>query len=142
MRKVRGETLLPDCDGRGLLALESACCRYLCTGVAVTRCKDCGLYTVTPVARVRKAPRRGRVKDPAYLSWCAKQPCCVTGELPATTHHLRSIGSQKDDTRVVRLAKRLHLHDAGPCSIERLGRVVFQLKFGISLEGEPAGLAS
>jgi hypothetical protein len=102
----------------------------------VTRCKDCGLYTVIPLSPVRKAPRRGRVKDPAYLSWCAKRPCCVTGELPATTHHLRTMGSSKDDTRVVRLVKRLHLHDAGVDSIERIGRRAFELKWGVCLDGE------
>jgi hypothetical protein len=33
--------------------------------------------------------RRGRVRERRYLAWCATQPCCVTGELPATTHHVR-----------------------------------------------------
>jgi hypothetical protein len=71
-------------------------------------CKQCGKVTVSKIhPRVRI--RKGRVKDPAYLSWCSKQPCCVSGELPATTHHVRSWGSPKDDTRVIRLAKRFHI---------------------------------
>lgn len=81
----------------------------------------------------RRSPRRGRVKDRTYLAWCATQPCCVTREFPATTHHIRFCGSPKSDHVVIRLVERLHLHDAGMLSIERIGKEAFEAEFGINI---------
>lgn len=89
-----------------------------------------------PMKKRRSTPRRGRVVDKLFLRWCSLQPCCITNELPATTHHVRSFGSQKDDTRVVRLVARLHMHEFGMFSIERLGKEKFEEHFGIVLEDE------
>lgn len=48
--------------------------------------------------------------DKPRMDWAAKQPCCVTGETFAvTTHHVREFGSPRDDTRIIRLAARLHM---------------------------------
>ncbi len=80
--------------------------------------------------------KRGRVRDKPYLKWCALQPCCVTNELPATTHHVRLFGSPRDDRRVIRLAARLHMHDFGMESIERLGKQAFELRHRIQIEAE------
>ncbi len=80
--------------------------------------------------------RRGRIRDGRYLEWCASQPCCVTNELPATTHHVRLFGSPRDDRRVIRLAARLHMHDFGMESIERLGKRQFEARHGIGIEAE------
>jgi hypothetical protein len=102
-------------------------------------CKECGKITVSKI-QPRVRPRQGQVKDPAYLSWCSKQPCCISGELPATTHHVRNFGSPKDDHRVIRLAKRFHLYEAGPDSIERLGKTAFERKHGIGIEAEAVRL--
>src|ERR1700678_3254157 len=88
----------------------------------------------------RKALRKGRVVDREYLDWCATQPCCVTLELPATTHHIRAFGSPKDDHSVIRLVARLHLHEAGMNSIERLGKEKFEAMHGISLMDEASKL--
>jgi hypothetical protein len=90
--------------------------------------------------RPRKQPRRGGTKDRKYLAWCSTQPCCVTSELPATTHHIREFGSPKNDHFVIRLVERLHLHDAGMDSIERIGKTEFARKFGINLSFEAVGL--
>ncbi len=100
----------------------------------------------SPIARAgrtnpkRKAPRRGRIVDKAFLAWATTQPCCISGELPATTHHVRSFGSCKDDRRSIRLAARFHLHDAGMFSIERLGKAAFESHHGIDIEAEIAKL--
>lgn len=88
----------------------------------------------------RRSPRRGRVIDRAYLTWCATQPCCITHEIPATTHHIRFCGSPKNDRVVIRLVERLHLHDAGMLSIERLGKEAFEVEFGIDILTEAAKL--
>ncbi len=90
--------------------------------------------------RRRNRLRRGRVRDKRYLAWCATQPCCVTGEFPATTHHVRSYGSLKNDRRVIRLVERLHLHGAGMESIERLGKRGLEVWHGVSIEDEIAEL--
>ena len=65
------------------------------------------------IKRKRSKPRRGRVTDLAYLAWMATLPCFITGEFPATTHHVRFCGSPKDDHRTIRLVARLHMltHD-------------------------------
>lgn len=90
--------------------------------------------------RPRKKPRRGRVRDIPYLDWMATQPCCITGEWPATTHHVRKWGSPKDDTRTIRLVARLHMLPCEipgqPC-IER-GKAQFEKRYGISIEAEIA----
>lgn len=91
--------------------------------------------TSRPKARRRRL-RRGRIVDRPYLRWCAKQPCCITGEYPATTHHVRKFGSPKNDRRVIRLAVRFHLHDAGPLSIERLSKADFEQVHSIGIEAE------
>jgi hypothetical protein len=91
------------------------------------------ILTRSRIRPKRRSPRRGRLKDPAYLTWCATQPCCVTREFPATTHHIRFCGSPKNDHQVIRLVERLHLHDAGPLSIERIGKDAFEVEFGIDL---------
>jgi hypothetical protein len=91
--------------------------------------------TTRPKAR-RRGNRRGRIIDRPYLRWCSKQPCCITGEYPATTHHVREFGSPKNDRRVIRLVARLHFHDAGMLSIERLAKVDFEMTHSVSIEAE------
>ncbi len=73
--------------------------------------------------------------DREYLRWCSGQPCAVSGELRATSHHLRSFGGPKDDTRIVRLAARFHMHGFGDITVEH-GKKVFEATYGISLEAE------
>ena len=63
----------------------------------------------TPVKKRRTRPRRGRVTDKKRLEWAATIPCQITGEFPATTHHVREYGSPKDDTKIIRLVARLHM---------------------------------
>jgi hypothetical protein len=107
-----------------------------------------------PNAR-RRTPRRGRVVDLARLEWAATQPCCITGQMPGFgtslldqqhwhavhTHHVRTNGSPKDDSRIIRLVDSLHL--AGyPYSIHELGKWKFEQHWGISIEEEIAKLAA
>ncbi len=94
------------------------------------------LNTYTPIRKRRSTPRRGRVVDKPFLKWCATQPCAITNEFPATSHHVRQYGSQKSDHRVIRLVARLHMHESGMYSIERLGKEKFEAHWGISLESE------
>jgi hypothetical protein len=91
--------------------------------------------TTRPRSR-RRANRRGRIVDRPYIAWCALQPCCITAEYPAQTHHVRQWGSPKNDHRVIRLAIRFHLHDAGPLSIERLSKSDFEKAHSIRIENE------
>lgn len=87
------------------------------------------------IARKRSKPRRGRVIDKARLEWAATQPCQITGEFPATTHHVRFCGSPKDDTRIIRLVARLHMDTASvpgtPC-IEH-GKELFEKFHNVSI---------
>jgi hypothetical protein len=89
--------------------------------------------------RVIKGVRPAR--DPDFLDWMATQPCCVTGEWDATTHHVRFCGSPKNDRRTIRLVARLHMrtHEkpGQPC-IERIGKAAFEKRYGISIEAEIA----
>ena len=84
-----------------------------------------------------KIAGRQPARDRGYLSWMASQPCCVTGEWPATTHHVRFCGSPKNDRRTIRLVARLqmltHEKPGRPC-IERLGKAKFEARYGINIE--------
>lgn len=90
----------------------------------------------TPVKKRRSKPRRGRVIDKARLEWMSRQSCCVTGERPATVHHVRFCGSLKDDTRILPLVARLHMRtnerSGEPC-IER-GKAVFEDFWDVDIE--------
>lgn len=92
-----------------------------------------------PIPKRRKGkPRRGNVVDKKRLLWAASQPCCVTGEWPATNHHVREFGSPKDDTRIIRLVERLHMigfaEKGIPC-VEG-GKEEFESYHGIVIEEE------
>lgn len=92
----------------------------------------------TPIKKKRSKPRRGRVEDSDRIAWADLQPCCVTGTWPATTHHVRSYGSPKDDTKIMRLADYLHMDTNArpgiPC-IEH-GKQLFEKFHGISIDAE------
>ena len=84
-------------------------------------------------------PRRGRIIDKAFIAWMHLEPCAVAGFAsgcrgPITFHHVRRFGEQKDDRRGLALCEAHHLHDAGPDSIERLGKKRFEQVFGINIE--------
>lgn len=87
----------------------------------------------TPVKRRRSKPRRGRVVDKDYLAFMGEQPCMISGK-PATVHHVRCCGSPKDDTRTLPLAPEYHLYQAGPMSIEALGKAKFEAVHGVNIE--------
>lgn len=74
--------------------------------------------------------------DTARLDWAAESPCQVTGEYPATTHHVRSYGSPKDDSRIMRLVARLHMKTAAlpgvPCVED--GKRVFEEFHGVEIK--------
>lgn len=88
----------------------------------------------TAIKRRRSKPRRGRIYDPTYLAWIHTQPCAVTGRMPVTAHHVRRHGEPKSDRRTIPLVAEAHLYDAGPYSIERLGKRKFEAHFGVGLE--------
>lgn len=82
----------------------------------------------------RGTARRGRVVDKDYLAWMASQGCMISGKRP-TLHHVRRFGEPKDDRRVLPLAPEYHMKDYGPrTSIEALGKVKFEARFGVDLE--------
>ncbi len=90
----------------------------------------------SPIKRRRSAARRGRLVDKAYLKWCGKQQCLVSGRFGVTLHHVRSFGSARDDRRVVPLMAQFHLIQHGETSIEALGKTAFEKRFEIDLEAE------
>ena len=90
---------------------------------------------VRPKAK-RAGKRRGRVYDRNRMAWAAQKPCQITGEFPATTHHVREFGSPKDDTRIIRLVDRLHMKThakAGVPCIED-GKGIFEKFHGVKIE--------
>lgn len=90
---------------------------------------------VLPKAK-RAKPRKGRVYDRNRMDWAAQKPCQITGEFPATTHHVRAFGSPKDDTRIIRLVERLHMKTAAiagvPCIED--GKELFEKFHGVKIE--------
>ena len=92
-----------------------------------------------PIRKHRAKPRKGRVIDKDYLAWLAKHPCIVAGHVlhecsgPVTLHHVRRYGEQKSDHRALPLCQGHHLHDFGMHSIERLGKRIFQMRYGVDL---------
>lgn len=92
--------------------------------------------STTQVRKKRPGPaRRGRIVDKPRLEWAATQPCQITGEFPATTHHVRFCGSPKDDTRIIRLVARLHMatHAGFRCCIED-GKQIFEETYECNIE--------
>ena len=86
--------------------------------------------------RKRAKPRKGRIYDRNRMAWAAQNPCQITGEFPATTHHVREMGSPKDDTRIIRLAARLHMKThakAGVPCIED-GKEIFEKFHGVRIK--------
>lgn len=55
-----------------------------------------------------------------------------------TVHHHRPGGSRATDRRTVPLCAGHHLHDAGPHSLERLGREGFQALHDMDMDDEVA----
>ena len=92
-----------------------------------------------PVKAKRATPRRGRVIDRARMDWAATQPCQVTGQFPATTHHVRSFGGPKDDRRIIRLTPHLHMHGFGNATVEH-GKAQFEAAHGRKIEDMVAEL--
>jgi hypothetical protein len=88
------------------------------------------------------------VHDPLFLAFAhAQTRCAVEGKRQdspctgcLTFHHIRTNGSPKDDRRGFVLCSGHHLHQSGPHSIERLGKVKFERFFGVSIEHEIAAL--
>ncbi len=54
----------------------------------------------------------------------------------ATVHHVRTLGSPKDDTRTLPLCPAHHMIQWGPESIEALGKRGFEERHGVDLEAE------
>lgn len=90
----------------------------------------------TPIKRKRAKTRRGRIYDRNRMSWAAQKSCQITGEFPATTHHVREFGSPKDDTKIIRLAAHLHMKTASrpgiPCIED--GKELFEKFHGVKIE--------
>jgi len=90
-----------------------------------------------PNAKRPGPPRRGRVIDRNRLAWAAQKPCQITGEFPATTHHVREFGSPKDDTNIIRLVDYLHMKTAArpgiPCIED--GKELFEKFHGVTIDG-------
>lgn len=89
-----------------------------------------------PVPRRRGKPRKGRIVDKKRWEFVSTQPCFVTGERPATVHHVRRFGEPKSDLRIVPLVARLHMRGdeipGQPC-VER-GKKIFEEYWGVNLE--------
>lgn len=107
------------------------------TETLLALCRAVPFKPATRIKRFRTKPRRGRVRDKEFLAFMATLPCLVTNEVPATTHHVRFMGSPKDDRRTIRLVARLHLltceTPGAPC-IERIGKEAFEKRYGIDIE--------
>ena len=89
--------------------------------------------------RRQRPKHRGFLGKP-YLSWLHSLPCAVAIDPsspcsgPITAHHVRRYGERRQHGRAVPLCAGHHLRDWGKDSIERLGRLGFQRRFGIDLE--------
>ncbi len=83
----------------------------------------------------RAKPRKGRVIDRNRMAWAVQKCCQITGEFPATTHHVREFGSPKDDTKIIRLAAHLHMKTAArpgiPCIED--GKELFEKFHGVTI---------
>ena len=83
----------------------------------------------------RSARSKG-LKDKRRRAFIASQPCMVTGESPATVHHVRFCGSPRDDRRIVPLVARLHMltnETPGQPCVER-GKKIFEAFWKVDLE--------
>lgn len=93
--------------------------------------------STVPIRKKRAKVRRGRIVDKKYLAFVSRQPCIVSGRMPATVHHVRRFGESKNDRRTVPLMAEYHLYQNGPgTSVEGLGKEKFEEMWGVDLEGE------
>lgn len=93
----------------------------------------------TRVQPIRSKPRRGRVRDKAFMEFVATtKDCILVGKHLChpwiTLHHVKECpGAPKNDRRVIRLCANGHLHAFHKESIEH-GRVKWEQRWGIDLE--------
>ncbi len=85
----------------------------------------------------------GYVKDPAFREWVREHCSCAVierGYSPhecsgrLTIHHVRSLGSPKDDTRILPLCQAHHQIQFGKYSIEAMGKTKWQAYWDIDIE--------
>lgn len=79
--------------------------------------------------------------DKDYLAWMHERICLCSFKAPIcsgriTVHHVRTLGSPKNDRRVLTLCEAHHLHDFSDYSIERLGKAKFQDLYAVDIETE------
>ncbi len=85
--------------------------------------------SMKPIRKKRSEPRRGPVKDPAYLEWIRTQPCCICerlgvlqeGSTEAAHVGDRGLGQKCSDLEALPLCAWGH-HRVGPYSIHVLGK--------------------
>jgi len=95
-------------------------------------CAKAGIST-KPISRKRSKPRRGPVKDPAYLEWITQQQCCACREWPSSFRPTsqstpteaahcgtRGLGQKCSDREALPLCERHHR--TGPLAHHKLGK--------------------
>jgi hypothetical protein len=80
-----------------------------------------------PIARKRAKPRRGPLRDPAYLDWIRQQPCAAPDcdcarRLPVESAHVgeRGLGQKCSDRETIPLCAAHHRTSGN--SVHFLGR--------------------
>lgn len=97
-------------------------------------------YIIPPGMTFWQGFQRGLVKPvscPAYLEWVATLPCCVTGRMPVTVHHiighgLKGMGSKTSDFLAIPLVPELH--QTSDEAIHVMGSDAWERKYGSQLE--------
>ena len=97
-------------------------------------------YIIPPGMSFWQALVAGYVKPaqcPAYLEWVATLPCCVTGKMPVTVHHiighgLKGTGTKTSDFLAIPLSPELH--QDSPQAIHVMGCHAWEQENGSQLE--------
>lgn len=80
----------------------------------------------------------GAIKSPAYLGYVASLPCCVSGQVGVTVHHivghgLKGNGEKTSDLLAIPLAPHLHL-PGYPEGLHHMGHKAWELKYGSQVD--------
>jgi hypothetical protein len=78
----------------------------------------------------KKVKHGKTAEEKAHLDWVASLGCVICGK-PANIHHVRSVASKRDHTKVIPLC---YYHHQGKMGIHTIGKKIWWEQFGHELD--------
>ncbi len=99
-----------------------------------------------PIRRKRTKPRRGPLRDRAYMNWLKERDCCVCAKSAPWVKGHRQMGVQIDPAHTENNGMRSKGPDSSCAPLCRFphhreydaGRKAFEMKYGVDMKNEAA----